>query len=191
MKFTSGLPETTCGFGSKMSTTTFMRPRLQGLWDDLQIKSLLDGPCGDFNWMKSMDLTGINYKGVDISESNLAKARSNAPNLDFSYLDIVKHTLPWADMMLCRDFHQHLPNFMVNLALHNFKSSGIPWLVATSFNHGSIPNVDIDRVGDFRTINLLIAPFNFPEPQWATEDPFGSGRILGLWHRDHIPWPSI
>ena len=31
-----------------------------------QIKSILDIPCGDFYWMKGLDLKNINYVGADI-----------------------------------------------------------------------------------------------------------------------------
>lgn len=30
------------------------------------IKSILDIPCGDFSWMKKIELDGIEYIGADI-----------------------------------------------------------------------------------------------------------------------------
>jgi len=32
----------------------------------LQIKTLLDAPCGDGNWINKVDLSGITYIGADI-----------------------------------------------------------------------------------------------------------------------------
>ena len=93
-KFTGGLPETLCGRGSTLASTAHMRPIFQHLLWEYKIKSLLDAPCGDFNWMATIDLAGIDYLGLDISADNLAAAWKRAPQLRFLSWDIVNTPLP-------------------------------------------------------------------------------------------------
>lgn len=175
MMFSSGLPETACGYGSTIEATANVRDGLRALLDRLGVKTLLDAPCGDFNWMASIDLTGIDYIGVDYSAENIATAQARAPHMDFRELDIVNDELPEADAILCRDFFQHLPVEMALKALGNM--SGARWLIATS--HDADKNGDIRMPGGFHRCNLEIAPFNLGAPVEAIED--GPGRILGVW----------
>ena len=184
MRFTSGLPETLCGAGSTLATTENIRTELPIVFAFLGVKRLLDAPCGDFNWMAHVDLEGIEYIGADYSELNLQAARERSDR-DFRLLDVVGDDLPDADAMLCRDFHQHLPNRMVISALRNFVSSGIQWLIATT--HDNPVNEDIAEPGMFRRINLMAEPFNLSIlPAFTIFDPPGSGHYLGAWHREVV-----
>lgn len=178
MRFTGGLPETACGYGSTMAATESVRAELPRLLSRLGVRVLLDAPCGDFNWMRHVDLGGIEYIGCDLSDANLATARAYADK-DFRRLDIVAGSLPKADAMLCRDFYQHLPNLMVKAALATFVASGVKWLIATS--HDSASNASLNEIGGFNPINLTRAPFGLPDPYVAIDD--GPGRVLGLWDR--------
>lgn len=180
MPFTSGLPETPCGYGSTIAGTSTIRAGLRQMLDRLGIKSLLDAPCGDFNWLSTVDLNGIAYIGVDFSTKNLAMARTRAPNMDFRFSDIVSGPLPMADAVLCRDFLQHLPTLMAVEALHNITLSSCGWLLATS--HNNPVNGDIAMAGGFRPLNLQSAPFFFADPEDSIQD--GPGRIIGAWRMD-------
>jgi hypothetical protein len=62
-------PESRSGNGSELKNTIKLRSELPYLFVKYNIKSILDIPCGDFNWMKEVDLTNIEYKGADIVES--------------------------------------------------------------------------------------------------------------------------
>lgn len=184
MLFTSGLPETLCGAGSTLGETEHLRAQLPIVFAELDIRSLLDAPCGDFNWMARVDLTDIEYIGADINEDNLRGARRRADR-DFRLLDIVTGALPKTDAMLCRDFHQHLPNRMVFSALRNFLASGIKWLIATSHNNAA--NEDIAKAGMFRRVNLMAAPFGLSRwPAFTMADPPGSGHYLCVWSRRDV-----
>jgi hypothetical protein len=189
MPFTAGLPETGCGAGSMVASTSGIRAWLPQLLAEFEIRTLLDAPCGDFNWMARTDLSSVDYIGCDYDEEHCISARSRESQ-PFQFrprskkvmtLDICRDLLPPADLMLCRDFLQHLPNEMVSVALKNFRTSGISWLLATS--HGNEENADIPKCGMFRPLNLTVAPFNLPAPQQSITD---HGRILGLWHRSEI-----
>lgn len=183
VKFTSGRPETLCGAGSTLRETEYLRSLLPIMFSDLGVRSLLDAPCGDFNWMAQVDLTGIDYIGADYSDDNLKAARQRADR-DFRRLDIVTDDLPDADAMLCRDFHQHIPNAMVISALRNFVASGIRWLIATT--HDNPVNEDIEKPGMFRRINLEVGPFCLPATRTLIADPPGSGHYLAVWDREAV-----
>ncbi len=177
MRFTGGLPETACGYGSTLAATERLRVSLPALLAVLEIRSLLDAPCGDLNWISRTDLGRVTYIGVDASEQNLATGRQRAPKMPTARLDVLFDPLPRMDAVLCRDFLQHLPDQMVQVALANIMASGARWLLATS--HEADENEDIERPGDFRPLNLKIAPHGLGEPVEAIED--GPGRIIGVW----------
>jgi len=189
MPFSSGRPETLCGAGSMLEHTVSIRAWLPTLSRHLGIKSILDAPCGDFNWMAHTDLSGIDYIGVDFDPEHLARAsETKSAGVSFApkskrllELDIVNDRLPRADLMLCREFLQHLPNDRVHKVLENFRDSGCEWFVATS--HGNLFNTDIAAAGMFRPLNLKEIPFSLPVPHGYVGDEPGSDRILGLWHR--------
>jgi hypothetical protein len=42
---------------------------------DLGAQSLLDAGCGDFNWMRTVDLPGIKYIGVDVVSDLIERNR--------------------------------------------------------------------------------------------------------------------
>lgn len=188
MLFTSGRPETSCGAGSKLANTTSIRAWLPTLFKELDIKTLLDAPCGDFNWMAHTDLSGIDYCGVDFDAEHIdvAARRSSVPGCApkskrLFELDIAYDKLPRADMVLCREFLQHLPNEQVDRVIKSFCDSGSEWFLATS--HDNEINTDILFLGMFRPLNLTKDPFELPSARQSVEDQPGSGRILGLWHR--------
>src|SRR4051812_19402296 len=54
-----GDPESVSGRGSTLARTEVMRKTLPILLANVRAKSLLDAPCGDFNWMQHVDLGGV------------------------------------------------------------------------------------------------------------------------------------
>ena len=75
--------ESLSGPGSDYEQTKFLVPELEIMLNDLNIKSMLDIPCGDFNWMKNVDLSLINYHGADIVDNVII---SNKPLQKFRFL---------------------------------------------------------------------------------------------------------
>jgi hypothetical protein len=177
VKFTGGLPETACGYGSTLRATEGLRAALPALLARLGTEVLLDAPCGDLNWMSRVDLSGVVYIGVDTSDENLRVARTRAPDVAVGKKDIVAGPLPQVDTVLCRDFLQHLPTAMAQQALENIAATGAKWLLATS--HDVEINEDIAEPGGFRPLNLSIAPFEMGAPVEVIDD--GPGRIVGVW----------
>jgi hypothetical protein len=181
--------ESRSGHGSTLMQTTFLRRALPGLIEDLGARTLLDAPCGDFNWMRHVTLSDeVNYIGGDIVRPMIdnLNARFSSPRHRFRILDIITDSLPDADVWLCRDVLFHLPEDDVLRVLENFVRSNIGFLLTTTYTFAS-ENRDV-RGGGFRFINLTRPPFDLPTPRMTIDDYVfpEPPRKLGLWARDEI-----
>jgi SAM-dependent methyltransferase len=155
--------ESKSGRGSTLKATTVIREQLPLIIEKYTIQSMLDVPCGDYNWMKAVKKT-CNYIGGDI----VAEAIENNQKLyasekvQFRQIDITKDALPTVDLIFCKDCLQHLSDASVHKALANFKSSGSKYLLVTSYPKTWI-NHDIED-GSYRALNLRKSPFRLPKP---------------------------
>lgn len=155
-----GDKESISGSGSNVHQTRQLVALISDILKKMEIKTFLDLPCGDFNWMHKVDLSAINYVGGDIVESivdeNNRKFKSQ--RMKFQVLNIITDQLPEADLLLCRDCFVHLSNAKVMQALENIKKQKIKYLLTTSFP-ATKHNVDI-LTGEWRPLNLELPPFN-------------------------------
>jgi hypothetical protein len=73
--------------------------------EDLAVKTLLDVPCGDWNWMSHTDLSLERYIGGDIIAALVRwnQERFSNPRRTFMLIDLCTDDLPDADLLLCRD----------------------------------------------------------------------------------------
>jgi SAM-dependent methyltransferase len=176
------------GAGSTLEQTKRLRDMIPEVLKGLKAKSLLDAPCGDFTWMREIDLGGISYIGVDIVDEIIEKNISNysGGNIKFAVADIVKDELPKADVILCRDCFVHLSNKDIVRALRNFKISQSSYLLTTTF-YKAANNRDLVSGRGWRPVNLVARPFNSPPPlkliiEGCTEfDGTYYDKSLGLW----------
>jgi glycosyltransferase involved in cell wall biosynthesis len=186
-----GSNESRSGSGSTLEQTAYIREVLPGILRDLNVKSFLDVPCGDFNWMKLVDLSGIQYIGGDIvpdlvDKNNYAYA---SPERTFRALNIISDELPKVDAIFCRDCLVHMKFDHARQALQNFKSSGSTYLITTTFIDRS---ENEELYGIWRTLNLQKAPFNLPPPLKMINEKCTEGRMkytdksLGLWKLSDI-----
>jgi hypothetical protein len=168
-----------------------LRRELRILLNELDIRSLLDVPCGDFNWMQHVDLSEIQYIGADIVSELVESNRDlySSPFRRFEHLDLTSSPLPKADAVLCRDCLGHLQLASIVAALHNICSSGALYLLTTHFSFRAMPaNEDITSGRDWRRLNFELAPFNWPPPQRYIIEGCDEG---GGWHADKSlsVWP--
>jgi len=179
--------ETVSGPGSTLQYTEGLRRQLPVLLRSLQVKSLLDVPCGDFHWMQHVDLSGIRYTGGDIVKKLVDQNRSRFPQHRFIQVDIVADPLPQADLLMTRDCFIHLSNKQVLAALQNIKASGTPYLLTNNYPQVQC-NEDI-KSGSFRMINFQLPPFNFPGPAAQISDYIEGfpERHLALWKISELP----
>lgn len=182
------------GIGSSLEQTGRVRERLPLLLTEYGIRSLVDAPCGDFTWMRKVNLSGIDYHGLDIVKNVVEQNRSHyaRENIRFDELDIVKQPPPCADLILCRDCLVHLSNRDVMKALSNFKKSSSTYLLTTTF----VDREDNDNLVSgrgWRPLNLQKPPYNFPPPltlinEGCTEaDGRFADKSLGLWLIENLP----
>jgi len=118
--WTSGLPETPCGYGSKMSTTKRQREWLPGIVSQYGIKTVADVGAGDLNWIKHVNWD-VEYTAYDLIP------RSE----DVTEFDLVNEVPPKVDAILCLWVLNHLPKEQCRKALDNIKASGSKYLIMT------------------------------------------------------------
>ncbi|MGA8567091.1 MAG: class I SAM-dependent methyltransferase [Candidatus Binataceae bacterium] len=174
--------ETVSGCGSTLEFTASLRQSLAKLLRELNVHRIVDAGCGDFNWMRHVDLSGIDYIGVDVVPRLVRELKKcyTAPKRQFLAGDITRH-LPRCDLVLCRHVMIHLPNRDILRFFKAIRGSGARYLLATSAPAVSC-NPDIWR-GSFRLINLERSPFNLPKPSRILMD---QNVQLGLWETKDI-----
>jgi hypothetical protein len=178
--------ESVSGTGSDREQTASLSVALPRLLRELDAKSLVDAPCGDFHWMKDVPL-GVDYTGVDIVQELVDRLQHDfgGEGRHFECLDVVQDILPRVDVILCRDCLVHLPLHEVAFAVRNFVKSGSTWLLTTTFP-SRMENPDV-RWSGWRPLNLEIAPFRFPAAmkslvEGCTEEGGKyADKCLGLW----------
>lgn len=187
-KWKGGGSETVSGSGSTVEYTKMLRPELQEFLENRRVSVLLDAPCGDFNWLRHMELPGVRYVGMDIVRDLVRQNQRQYGSRDRLFVagDITRDPLPNADLMLCRDCLFHLPFHSCVQFFGNFLDSDIPALLLTS--HVNDVNRDLDRYGAFRPINFEKPPFGFPAPDVRIPDWVAGfrERYLCLWTAEQI-----
>ena len=174
------------GAGASVEQAAVILSQLATLIDRLQVRTLLDVPCGDFAWMQHLD-ADVTYIGGDVLPELAAanQQRYGDASRSFVTIDLVKDDLPDADLLLCRDCLVHLSFADAASALSNIRRSRCRWLLATTFP-GCAANEDI-VTGDWRPLNLQLAPFNLPAPEFLLNEHCTEGgtlfadKSLGLW----------
>jgi len=179
--------ESASGPGSNLARTAKLRNELPILLQELGARSMLDAPCGDFNWMKETRVTLEQYIGVDIIPELIARnqSRYGSEHTRFVLLDLTRDALPGVDVILCRDCFIHFSDRHIAAAIRNFKRSGSTYLLTNTYREWR-QNENI-RTGDFHHLNLQLPPFNFPPPirqideKSPAEQAQFFGKTLGLW----------
>ena len=179
--------ESASGTGSGPEGSARVRALLPALLRTLGGRSLLDVPCGDFHWMRMLDLQLDSYVGADIVRELIERNTQlyAGPSRRFVVLDLTKNRLPAVDVILCRDGLGHLSNRDSLRAIRNIQHSGSRCLMATTF-----PQLDRNRdicSGQWRPMNLQLAPFHFPPPlalhveESLRDAGYPSDKALGIW----------
>jgi hypothetical protein len=184
--------ESVSGPGSELFYTENLRKELPKLFSNYNIKSVLDAPCGDFNWMKEvLKNTDIIYYGGDIVYDLIDKNQLayGSKNVNFLHLDITCSNLISADLIICRDCLFHLSFQSIRNFFLNFIKSDIKYILTTThYNEANFQNCDIDD-GGFRLIDLFASPFFLtPDPLEKIEDwiPGHPKRMMCLWSKNQI-----
>ena len=190
--------KTLSGHGSTANSTRVLRGALENFLRETKSKSFFDTPCGDFNWMKELNLPeDCDYIGGEIvpelvsslqrrfgrpTHANVNKIASR----QFIKFDLTLDRFPSVDIWLCKDCLQHLSNHDIHLVLNNFRRSEVK--IALISNHiGVDTNIEIET-GQFRHVDLTRAPFYLPPPRQTLPDApvDGEPRYVGVWRREDV-----
>jgi len=179
-----GKRESVSGVGSTLESTKAIRTALPRIFNQYYVKSMLDLGCGDWNWMKLVDLLGITYTGWDIVFEQIEANRLAFPDKCFEVHDVLTNAIPKVDLVLCRDLLFHLTNDQILVILENVRASGSQWLLTTTFPRETFnKDVHIGKRPPWRAINLRVEPFNLPPPVGIIEEGNSQacrGRVVGL-----------
>jgi len=189
-----GSEESKSGRGSELDSTAVFRAEFEAwLAAHPDIISMLDAPCGDFNWMQAVRWPfPVRYIGGEVVGELVAdlNARFAQPDREFRELDIITQDIPPADLWLCRDAMIHFPFALGVRVVENFRKSSVRYLMATTF-----PDARNDRdcaLGGYHKVNLALPPFGLGPPQLLLRDPAENNqtdRFIGLWQR--YPTPGL
>jgi len=180
------------GTGSDLFQTRKIVKELPLLFNQLDITSLLDIPCGDFFWMRNVDLGEVQYIGADIVRDIINQNnRYEGRNITFQQLDLTLDSLPKVDLILCRDALVHFSFEDIFRALENMCRSGSRYILMTTFPARK-NNLNV-VTGQWRVLNFEIKPFGLPPPmhvitEGCTEGEEGEyeDKSLGLWKTTDI-----
>lgn len=159
--------ESVSGEGSTLKHTQQLRSQLPIICKEHGINRILDGACGDFNWMKEIVHHFEYYKGIDIVKDLISqnnKKFKKSEKIEFEHADIIKkidnHNY---DAIILKDVLVHLTNNDILKILKNLKTSGIKYAFITNFLKIK-QNINIVTAGQWRPMNLSLYPFNLGNP---------------------------
>ena len=186
-------PDSRSGVGSTLDSTAVLRAELPNALRELSARVLLDVPCGDFTWMKRVDLSGVDYIGGDIVPSIIEENQRlhTTESRSFVHLELTRDKLPDADVLLCRDCLVHLSYANIRAVFANIARSNIRYVLMTSFP-GRGGNYDVAD-GDWRALDFQAPPFSLPEPQLTIveqceeEDGSYADKSLVAWRVEDLP----
>lgn len=136
------------------------------------------------NWLKNMDLSNIDYMGMDISHDLIEYNKKNNKHLKFKTHNIIESPINKKyDLILCRDLLFHFNIDEVKSSINNFKKSNSTYILTSTFPN-STDNINLTSLG-FAKINLQEYPFNFPKPIKLYPE-IEDGKYLGLWKLENI-----
>lgn len=156
--------ESRSGKGSELLFTEPIRNWLLTNLPLLEVKTLLDAPCGDFNWMReTLPRLNLNYIGIDIVPEIIEYNHDaySTKNINFHTANICEDLLPDCDLIMVRDCLIHLSFDDIEKFLNNLSKTNYKYLLTTTYlvDEG-FRNTEI-LTGQYRKIDLFKAPFNF------------------------------
>jgi hypothetical protein len=194
--------ESRSGPGSSLDETEKIRNQIRKLVHEKNIKTVVDIPCGDFNWMKEIVYGFEKYTGGDIVPDVIVDNQKYANQIiNFIEFDLTEDVeIPEADLLIVRDVIGHLPLEKGKAAIENILKSKCKYLLSTTWYNINDPqyytrhneNREVD-IGRFYPVCLLSNPFNFPAPEFYFEEQItvanhenGNRKGLGFWNLEEI-----
>ena len=183
------------GPGASLALTVGLREELPKLWARHNIRSVLDVACGDWNWMRKVDLSGLrSYVGWDVDAELIVRAQRRVaeaignPHTWFDVRNIADTDFPDVDCILAREILIHFPNDYITAILDRMHEGGARYLLTDNF-----PTTTNDFVYDptryawigymERPVNLDVEPFGLAAHKVdAIQEQDGPGGVLTIPH---------
>lgn len=162
--------ESVSGYGSFLQNTQKIREFLPNFIKSYHIHSIVDIPCGDWNWMQKIDLSATQYLGLDILEEIIDENQKKfeKPNIKFKKFDILQEVPPQADLLICRDLLFHFSLINQELAAANIKKSKPCYVLTTTFpfvqKNCELTESELLENWGYREINVELPPINLVNP---------------------------
>lgn len=154
--------EGSSGDGSRLATTQDYRDFLQKFLRTMNIKTVVDIGCGDWEFSQHIDWQNVHYTGYDVVKSVIEKNQKqfSKNNIHFVHGNALTTNLPEADLLICKDVLQHLSIENIHLFLKQtakFKYC----LITNDVNPRTLTSHNEDILnGSYRRLDLTCAPFN-------------------------------
>lgn len=135
---------------------------LKGFLSSRSCTSVVDIGCGDWGLSKHINWDGIHYYGYDVVESVINKNTSKygSKNIEFFCEDGIYSDTPPADLLICKDVLEHLPNDMILDFIDKLDSYKY-CLITNDIDSSDTNPINQDcKVGGSRPLNLMLEPFN-------------------------------
>jgi SAM-dependent methyltransferase len=148
------------GSGSSPANTRAYRAFLARFMRANQVRSVLDIGCGDWQFSRLIDWTGIAYTGLDVVPAVLERnwTRYWKPGIRFECGDVLNGWhLPAADLVLVKDLLQHWPDTAVREL--GRRLAGRRALLTYDLRHGGEHQDTVP--GGYRPLDLARPPFSW------------------------------
>lgn len=112
------------GPGSKLENNQKLINWLLNFIKINSIKSIIDLPCGDMQWMPNfLKETSIQYLGIDYIDFIIKENKEKYPNLTFNTLNILYpiHIIGETDLLFVKDLLQHFTENEIEIFFENIK----------------------------------------------------------------------
>jgi hypothetical protein len=179
--------ESRSGEGSTLEATRDVRLALERFIIEHGVDSILDVPCGDFNWMQYTEIR-VHYYGGDIVEELIScnQAQHGTASRSFAVIDLTRTQLPNCSLVFSRDCLNHLSISDIRLAIANIRRSGAEYLAVTQFP-GQRVNKDQESGFNYRELNFRLPPFAWPNPSAIFAESSHPGKHIAFWKIATLP----
>jgi len=124
------------------------------------VRSVVDFGCGDWQFSRFVGWESVTYTGFDIVEPVIMRNKKTFahPNISFCVFTSITE-LPKADLFVCKDVFQHMPNESIKTFVHAFKERSRYLLITNDdWPAENLMNTEIQE-GGWRPVRLDREPF--------------------------------
>jgi SAM-dependent methyltransferase len=127
------------------------------------IRSVVDIGCGDWQFSRFINWSGVQYWGFDVVPSVVEKnqRRFGSDNVNFAVMPEDFAQIPAADLLIMKDVLQHLPDNEIVRHRNDLFSRYPRCLLSNSYRKLDTPRNTNISYGDFRCLDLNAEPYGF------------------------------